>query len=73
MEHGHHEYSKYSILDPTGTFPIPDHDTGQWAVELSTNLREVSQCPEKAPNRTFSSLKVAISKFTKKRWRMETL
>ena len=48
MEHGHHEYSKYSILDPTGTFPIPDHDTGQWAVELSTNLREVSQCRKRS-------------------------
>ena len=48
MEHGHHEYSKYSILDPTGTFPIPDHDTGQWAVELSTNLHEVSQCQKRS-------------------------
>ena len=35
-------------------------------VELSTNLREVSQCPEKAPTRAFSLLKASICAFTVK-------
>ena len=33
-------------------------------VELSTNLQEVSQCPEKAPTRAFSLLKAATTAFT---------
>ena len=37
-----------------------------YSVELSTNLREVSQCPNKAPTRAFSSLKVPSSSFKNK-------
>ena len=31
------------------------------SIELETNLREVSQCPEKAPTRAFSLLKVVTN------------
>ena len=37
-----------------------------YSVELSTKLREVSQCPNKAPTRAFSLLKVPSSSFKNK-------
>ena len=41
-----------------------DFSAGNWSIELSMGLREVSQCLEKAPTRAFSLLKVPTGTLT---------
>ena len=45
----------------------------QEIIELSTNLREVSQCPEKVRNTAFSLLKMSTGTFTIKNLLYNTL
>ena len=51
QDEGHEEAEHHQGLEP--------------GLELSTNLREVSQCPEKAPTRTSSLLKAPTCTSTK--------